>query len=107
MTQPPAPRPALRRTLGAQPAVPPAPEPHPAPPQGKPGKHAKRAVKPAKVKAAEGKTGAGAAPKDGRPVELVVTLPKELRRRLRAKAAENGYTAEEAAAMLLRVWVDG
>jgi hypothetical protein len=43
----------------------------------------------------------------GKVVDLVVPLPKALRKRLKDKAADHGYTAEEAAYHLLRVWVDG
>lgn len=40
-------------------------------------------------------------------VELVVPLSKGLRKRLKAKAAMSGMTAEEATAQLVSVWVDG
>ena len=39
--------------------------------------------------------------------ELVVTLPKPLRKRLKAKAAEHGMTSEQAVSELISVWVDG
>lgn len=51
--------------------------------------------------------GGSAPPENAKTVELVVALPKTLRKRLRDKAAEHGYTPEEAAYHLLRVWVDG
>ena len=51
--------------------------------------------------------GKAAAKEEGKVVELVVPLPKALRRRLKDKAAEHGYSPEEAAYHLLRVWVDG
>lgn len=38
--------------------------------------------------------------------ELVVTLPKPVRKALRRRAAEYGWSAEEAAAQVLRVWAD-
>jgi hypothetical protein len=38
--------------------------------------------------------------------ELVVTLPKSVRKALRRRAAEYGWTAEEAAAHVIRVWAD-
>ncbi len=44
------------------------------------------------------------------PVELVplqVELPKPVRKALRKRAADYGWTAEEAAAHVLRVWADG
>jgi hypothetical protein len=40
-------------------------------------------------------------------VVLTVTLPKRTRRQLRRKAETYGWTAEEAAAHVLRVWADG
>jgi hypothetical protein len=40
-------------------------------------------------------------------VVLTVTLPKRSRRQLRRKAETYGWTAEEAAAHVLRVWADG
>jgi hypothetical protein len=39
-------------------------------------------------------------------VVLTVTLPKRTRRLLRRKAETYGWTAEEAAAHVLRVWAD-
>ena len=39
-------------------------------------------------------------------VELTVTLPRPTRRRLRRKAETQGWTAEEAASHVLRVWAD-
>jgi hypothetical protein len=45
--------------------------------------------------------------KDEPDAELVVRLPKVLRKRLRAKAEEHGLSAEEATYELIRVWVDG
>jgi hypothetical protein len=39
-------------------------------------------------------------------VVLTVTLPKRTRRRLRRKAETYGWTAEEAASHVLRVWAD-
>lgn len=39
-------------------------------------------------------------------VELVVQLPKRDRKRLRRKATQYGWTAEEAAAHVIRVWAD-
>jgi hypothetical protein len=38
--------------------------------------------------------------------EVVVTLPKSARKQLRKRAAEYGWTAEEAAAHVLRVWAE-
>ncbi len=45
--------------------------------------------------------------KDVKLVELVVTLPKPLRKRLRERAAEMGLTPEETVAQLVEVWIDG
>ncbi len=44
--------------------------------------------------------------KDDKPVELVVTLPRSMRKRLAKKADALGYTPEEAAYRLLRSWLD-
>lgn len=38
--------------------------------------------------------------------EIVVTVPKSVRKALRKRAAEYGWTAEEAAAQVIRVWAD-
>lgn len=59
----------------------------------------------AKAKTRKGKR--SAVPGDGKVVDLVVPLPKALRKRLKDKAADHGYTPEEAVYHLLRVWVDG
>jgi hypothetical protein len=45
--------------------------------------------------------------KDEPDTELVVRIPKALRKRLRAKAEEHGLSAEDATYELIRVWVDG
>jgi hypothetical protein len=45
--------------------------------------------------------------KDDKIVDVVVSMPKSVRRRLRRKAEEYGWTAEEAAYHLARTWVDG
>jgi hypothetical protein len=39
-------------------------------------------------------------------VDLTVTVPKRVRKRLRRKAEAYGWTAEEAASHVLRVWAD-
>jgi hypothetical protein len=39
-------------------------------------------------------------------VVLTITLPKRVRRQLRRKAQTYGWTAEEAAAHVMRVWAD-
>jgi len=39
-------------------------------------------------------------------VDITVTLPKQVRKRLRRKAETYGWTAEEAASHVLRVWAD-
>ncbi len=44
---------------------------------------------------------------DDKTVELVVHVPKSLRKKLRKRAEEFGWTTEEAAAHVLRVWADG
>ncbi|TDD65761.1 hypothetical protein E1262_24095 [Jiangella aurantiaca] len=43
----------------------------------------------------------------GDDADLVVTLSKRDRKRLRRKAESYGWTAEEAAAHVLRAWADG
>lgn len=40
-------------------------------------------------------------------VELTVQLPKRDRKRLRKRAAELGWTADEAATHILHVWANG
>jgi hypothetical protein len=50
-----------------------------------------------------------AKPRKAAPVEMValaVELPKPVRKALRKRAAEYGWSAEEAAAHVLRVWAD-
>lgn len=109
-TKRPAPRPALRKA--------PDGSVHPASPRlsslavdeealrptvkGKPGKG-----KPAPRGRAGGKADAKADPRTEERVELSVSVPRSLRKRLRRKAEEHGWTAEEAAARVLRAWVDG
>ena len=98
MSQKPPPRPALRKAPDSQ--------RHPAAP---------RLVvvrsdvsEAATARAAEGrKKGSSTRGKDEPDAELVVRLPKALRKRLRAKAEEHGLSAEEATYELIRVWVDG
>jgi hypothetical protein len=46
------------------------------------------------------------AKKDDEPVGLVVRISRGDRKRLRRKAATYGWTADEAAAHVLRVWSD-
>ncbi len=45
--------------------------------------------------------------KPAKKADLVIPLPKPLRKRLKAKAAGHGMTAEQAVAELISVWVDG
>ena len=45
--------------------------------------------------------------KDDAAVELVVTMPKAVRKQLRKKAGAEGYTAEEAIARLIAAWLEG
>ena len=45
--------------------------------------------------------------KDEPETELVIKLPKAMRKKLKAKAQEHGLTAEDATYVLIRVWVDG
>ena len=102
MSPNPPPRPALTRAGDA--------DVHPAAP-GVPSL-ATRLPHLAAVKAG-GSTGKGRKGKksvvldEGKVVDLVVPLPKALRKRLKDKAADHGYSPEEAAYHLLRVWVDG
>ena len=100
MSPNPPPRPALSRADDA--------DVHPAAP-GVPSL-ATRLPGPAVNKTGGGsktRKGKAAVKDEGKVVELVVPLPKALRRRLKDKAADHGYTPEEAAYHLLRVWVDG
>jgi hypothetical protein len=43
----------------------------------------------------------------GKQVDVVVQLPKSLRKRLKAKAAEHDLTPEQAILHLVSIWVDG
>ncbi len=49
---------------------------------------------------------AGRAAPTGDLVQLVVALPKPVRKALRRRSAEYGWSAEEAAAHVLRVWAE-
>ncbi|HSK57068.1 MAG TPA: hypothetical protein VK908_17610 [Jiangellales bacterium] len=92
---PPAPRPALRKAADGS--------VHPASPH-----RTSLAVDAGDVGAAaerKGKKGKSAKGRD-EPVELSVTLTKAERKRLRRKAEAYGWSAEEAAAHVLRVWAD-
>jgi hypothetical protein len=40
-----------------------------------------------------------------KPVDVVVPMPKSMRKRLRTRAAEQGMTVEDAAFHVLRVWL--
>ena len=101
MSSNPPPRPALSRAGDA--------DVHPAAP-GVPSLTTSL-PRPATAKAGNGvgktRKGKTAAKDEGKVVDLVVPLPKALRRRLKDKAADHGYSPEEAAYHLLRVWVDG
>lgn len=108
----PAPRPALRKapdgsvhpasvvlsslavTVPIEP-VPPGRPTSPAPKDKKGGKKSKKS---------KGKR--GEEPKGPDVVSLEVQLAKPVRKALRRRAAEYGWTAEEAAAQVLRVWAD-
>ena len=100
MSPKPPPRPALRKAPDSQ--------RHPAAPR--------LVVVRSDVSEATAATAAGTGRKKGGKdekgrdepdTELVVRLPKALRKRLRAKAQEHGLSAEEATYELVRVWVDG
>lgn len=66
------------------------------------------AAGPEHARARKGKKGRSAENEpDGQAVDLVVPVPKAMRKRLKAKAAEHGYTPEEATLALLRIWLDG
>jgi hypothetical protein len=62
--------------------------------------HAKGPVKGA-VKSAEGED------KGAKTVELTVRLPKPVRKKLKAQAAELGLSPEDAVARLVEVWLEG
>lgn len=44
---------------------------------------------------------------DGDVVDVVVPLPRSIRKTLRKRAEAHGWTAEEAAAHVLRAWAEG
>jgi hypothetical protein len=111
MTVNPQPRPALRKApdRSIHPAaprltpiiasLPPQPDPvETAPRKNRKGKPSKGSGKSARSKSSAPGT------VDEKTVELVVAIPKSLRKRVRAKAAEHGITAEQAAYQLLRSW---
>ncbi len=50
--------------------------------------------------------GSGKAADVDQRVDLTVSVPRSVRKRLRRKAEAHGWTAEEAAAHVLRAWVD-
>jgi hypothetical protein len=52
------------------------------------------------------KKGKQAPPETVEMVPLQVELPKSVRKALRKRASDYGWTAEEAAAHVLRVWAD-
>lgn len=54
-----------------------------------------------------GKGKKGAKPEPEEIVALQVELPRPVRKALRKRASDYGWTAEEAAAHVLRVWADG
>lgn len=100
---PPAPRPALRKAADGS--------VHPASPH-----QSSLVVEAGAVQVAARKGRKGRPPKAGKdgkdakgdePVELAVSMSKAERKRLRRKAESYGWTAEEAAAHVLRVWADG
>ncbi|HMG30790.1 MAG TPA: hypothetical protein VK585_11795 [Jiangellaceae bacterium] len=95
MTTTPPPRPALRRADDG--AV------HPAAPH-----LSSLAVDVSGAAAGEGRRKGTKKDKDKaeETVDITVTLPKRDRKRLRRKAETYGWTAEEAASHVLRVWAD-
>lgn len=93
MSSKPAPRPALRKAADS--------DVHPAAPR----LVAVMSEMPEVASAAMAGKKKGA--KDEPEAELVIKLPKALRKKLRAKAQEHGLTAEDATYELIRVWVDG
>lgn len=52
------------------------------------------------------KAGKGRRADDNDLVQIQVQLPKSVRKALRKRAADYGWTAEQAAAHVLRVWAD-
>lgn len=92
-----------------------SPVPPPRPALRRPGaiKAAKRAAakQAPQVKAtASGKTGTGKPGTgllDGKLVQFVVPLPKDVRRRVKEKAEQLGVTPEEAVYRVLLSWVEG
>ncbi len=63
------------------------------------------AARPSK-KPKKGKGKKAAKPEPAEVVTLQVELPKSVRKALRKRAADYGWTAEEASAHVLRVWAD-
>ena len=57
-------------------------------------------------KGTKGKSKKAAKPEPVEVVAIQVELPKPVRKALRKRAADYGWTAEEAAAHVLRVWAD-
>lgn len=101
MTTHPPPRPALRKAAdgSVHPASPHLSSlavtlPDPGTPASEGGKKGKKKNK---------KKGA----KSDEVVEVVVRLPKPTRKALRKRAEAHGWTPEEAAAHVLRVWAEG
>ncbi len=92
MTTTPPPRPALRRADDG--AV------HPAAP------HLSSLAVDVSGAAGEGRRKGRKKDKVEETVDITVTLPKRDRKRLRRKAETYGWTAEEAASHVLRVWAD-
>lgn len=64
-------------------------------------------VTPAVKETRKAKKGKAERDKAEETVPVMVTLTKRTRRQLRRKAETYGWTAEEAAAHVLRVWADG
>ena len=60
-----------------------------------------------KGKKSSKKKSKGAAPEPDEVVLLQVEMPKPVRKALRRRASDYGWSAEEAAAHVLRVWADG
>jgi hypothetical protein len=52
-----------------------------------------------------GKNGWDSGDAKDKPVDVVIPMPKSMRKRLRTRAAEQGMTAEDAAFHVLRVWL--
>jgi hypothetical protein len=91
----PSPRPALRK----------APDGHVHPAAPRLGSLPARLQAELERPARKGKNGWDSEGGKDKPVDVIVPMPKSMRKRLKTRAAEQGMTAEDAAFHVLRVWL--